>query len=350
MSNSDTTTPAGGRRSWVFGVFRFLFRSFLVLALMGLCAAIGGLVWFECAPPEQTCTTCHEIRSAKDNWMHNAHSNVNCKACHGGTCSSVAAFKDNLRRAWMHVTATNHPRLTLDMPLDEAQIDRMSAACGKCHRDEYAQWARSGHSAPVAKFLTNEVHNAAWKPADQCLRCHGMFLEGDIDSILRRIPAPAHAEQAKTAADLPRTWCFRRFAQEGRAAVPCLACHRGHPPAEGRPQDASGRGANVAAFYSRPEQMYFSPWQLHQQEIVKDGKRIRQALDPRRRLCQQCHAANAFGHAGSSDDRTPTGPHEGLSCLACHGAHGGDPRRSCGTCHEKCRWPEGVKSPIHHRR
>ena len=39
--------------------------------------------------------------------------------------------------------------------------------------------------------------------------------------------------------------------------------------------------------------------------------------------------------AGSGDDRTPLGIHEGLSCLACHQKHGEATRQSCSDCHPK---------------
>lgn len=329
-------------------MMKALWTALVALALFGLFAGLGALAWFECAPPTKTCASCHEIRGARDGWAHGAHTNVSCKACHGGTLSSFAAVGDNLRRAWRHVTATNHPALRRDLPLGEAQVERMSAACGRCHQQEYAGWARSGHAAPVAKFLLDEHHNRAWKPADQCLRCHGMFLDGDVETILARVPAEGRFARVQTAEELPRVWRFRDPAQGRRAAVPCLACHRGHPLRGGDPF-AKTRAQGPVAFYSRPEQLYFEPSQLFLQKIVQDGKPVPQAFDPRRRLCQQCHAANAFGEAGSSDDRTPTGAHAGFSCIACHGAHGADPRRSCGTCHVKCRWPEGVESPIHNR-
>lgn len=315
------------------------------VALFGACAGLGGLAWFELAPPTSTCSVCHEIRGAKEGWAHAAHTNVSCKACHGGT---FAAFGDNVRRAWQHVTAKDHVRLRLDMPLSEEQVDRMSEACGRCHQEEYANWARSGHASPVAKFLLDDDHNRAWKPADQCLRCHGMFLEGDCDAILARIMAEGRFSRVQTAEELPRFWYFRKVEQGRRAAVPCLACHRGHPM-RGDDPSARFRAQGPVAFYSRPEQMYFEPWQLSLQKIMKDGAPVAQSEDPRRRLCQQCHAADAFAHAGSSDDRTPTGVHAGLSCVSCHGAHCADPRKSCGTCHAKCVWPAGVESPIHNR-
>lgn len=318
------------------------------VALFGVCAGLGGLAWFEFAPPTATCATCHEIRGAKEGWSKGVHTNVSCKACHGGTLSSSEALVDNLRRTWQHVTSTNHPRLRMDMPLDEAQVDRMSAACGKCHQEEYANWSRSGHAAPVAKFLLNDDHNRAWKPADQCLRCHGMFLAGDCETILARVSSEGRFARVQTAEELPRFWYFRNVAQGTRSAVPCLACHRGHPM-RGDDPAARYRAQGPVAFYSRPEQMYFEPWQLSLQKIVKDGRLVAQSEDPRRRLCQQCHAADAFAQAGSSDDRTPTGVHAGLSCVSCHGGHCSDPRKSCGTCHAKCVWPKGAESPIHNR-
>ncbi len=55
--------------------------------------------------------------------------------------------------------------------------------------------------------------------------------------------------------------------------------------------------------------------------------------DPIMRNCVQCHAPNAIHQAGTSDDRTPRGVHEGLSCVACHELHSNDARKSCQECH-----------------
>ena len=51
------------------------------------------------------------------------------------------------------------------------------------------------------------------------------------------------------------------------------------------------------------------------------------------RNCIQCHAPGASHQAGTSDDRTPRGVHEGLSCLDCHETHSNDARNSCNNCH-----------------
>jgi hypothetical protein len=51
------------------------------------------------------------------------------------------------------------------------------------------------------------------------------------------------------------------------------------------------------------------------------------------RNCIQCHAPNALHQAGTADDRTPRGVHEGLSCTACHEPHSNDAKNSCASCH-----------------
>lgn len=277
--------------------------AFWLLVVFGAAAMLGVLARFEFTAPEKTCVMCHEIRSAKESWLHGAHKDVNCKACHGRT---LDAPLDNLRRAWVHVTRkTNEPRI-----LNEIQVQRMTAACAKCHRAEAAGWAKS-HGGTAEKFLTNVVHNTAWKPADNCLRCHGMFLDGgDISEILTADVEPQGPKW--------KNWRFRDAARGKHAAVPCLACHDGH-------------GTGIA-WYSRPERTWFKPDELYAQR-VKGGE---VSADARSRVCQNCHAANAEGDLHSGDDKTPTGVHKGLSCLACHRDHDLDAEKSCGSCHAKC--------------
>jgi hypothetical protein len=102
-------------------------------------------------------------------------------------------------------------------------------------------------------------------------------------------------------------------------------------------------------FYSRADEAYFPYARLFSWPLrTAAGEKVGVSSDPRARLCRQCHAADAFGRAGSSDDRTPRGAHEGLSCLDCHRGHDkSGVRRTCGTCHAACIWPEGAQSPIH---
>ena len=66
--------------------------------------------------------------------------------------------------------------------------------------------------------------------------------------------------------------------------------------------------------------------------VTKDGRTVRRASDARTRLCANCHAANAEGIAGSSDDRTPLGAQEGMACTDCHRGHGRKADATRGRC------------------
>ena len=58
-----------------------------------------------------------------------------------------------------------------------------------------------------------------------------------------------------------------------------------------------------------------------QRIFAPGGREVRRSPDAQNRLCANCHAANAEGVAGSSDDRTPLGEQEGMSCTDCHKGH-----------------------------
>jgi len=62
---------------------------------------------------------------------------------------------------------------------------------------------------------------------------------------------------------------------------------------------------------------------------------VKRSPDQRQSICYQCHAPLAEMQAGTGDDRTPLGVHEGLSCLACHQKHGQMTRQSCADCHPR---------------
>jgi hypothetical protein len=76
-------------------------------------------------------------------------------------------------------------------------------------------------------------------------------------------------------------------------------------------------------------------WKMPLPEM-HEGKRVRMSPDPSQALCYQCHAsAGSSFQAGSGDDRTGLGVHEGLSCFACHFKHGQQARASCVECHPR---------------
>jgi hypothetical protein len=98
---------------------------------------------------------------------------------------------------------------------------------------------------------------------------------------------------------------------------------------------AARRGTRAAevGFYDRDERMYFEASDLPELRLFHGGRSVPVAPAAAQRVCVQCHAPNAFHEAGSSDDRTPRGVHEGLSCGACHAPHSNDARGSCVNCH-----------------
>jgi hypothetical protein len=214
--------------------------------------------------------------------------------------------------------------------LDEAQVVDMLGNCKRCHGIEYAKWLSGGHSATYAAIFLNEKHNSKEQPNSDCLRCHGMFFEGTIHDLL-------------TPVSTKGPWVIKRPEESVRPVIPCLTCHQLHrhgspavSPDYSDPRmifyTASPDTFNVL-FYDRYENMHIDVANQPPVEIF-DGIRVVDAsTDPRQQLCIRCHAPNAFHAAGSSDDRTPRGVHEGISCLECHDAHSNNPRNSCVNCH-----------------
>jgi len=264
------------------------------LVLLGVAGAIGGFCRFEYGDPNRTCTLCHEIRGSQERMAGSVHRDVNCKDCHGGT---FEAFADNAKRALKHLKGADCSKFGNSFMLSEKQVAEMCGRCAKCHRAEAAQWKASGHGKPASVFLQDEKHNAAWKPADHCLRCHGMFLAGDMNEIVRRTDLGS------------------------QPAVPCLACHTMH-------------AKDSLRLFSRADGTSYAAKSLSMQKIVErdGGREIRRAGDARTRLCVNCHAANAEGIAGSGDDRTPLGAQEGMGCMDCHSGHGKKADAARGRC------------------
>lgn len=293
-------------------------------AVFLLCAVAGGIGYFEMTPPEKTCVSCHEIRASHARWTNSVHRAVSCKACHGGSADSWHALRENAKRVFRHVTEADHS----GMRLSEEQAVRMVRACQTCHVREFEHWRQGGHGADYAKIFMDDKHNRTEQMADDCLRCHGMFYEGTM-------------ADAVAPLDTRGPWRFRDAALAARPVIPCLACHELHAPGE---PFAAGAGATNAvprgrrdtvAFYVRQEKKHFAMDDLAVPKVVQGERAVKVSGDPRQRLCTQCHAPNAMGQAGTGDDRTPTGVHEGISCASCHKPHSNDTRGSCVACHPR---------------
>jgi hypothetical protein len=264
-------------------------------------------------------------------WTNSVHRAVSCKKCHGGSADSVHALKENAKRVFYHLTEANHD----DMRLSEAQTVRMVNACQTCHTREFAHWREGGHGKNYAAIFMDEKHNKTEQMADDCLRCHGMFFEGKMSD-------------AVTPLDTKGPWRFRNPSLAAQPVIPCLACHNLHAPGSpykkvlempGVVQSVNTNAPkcrrDTIAFYVRQEKKHFAIDDLFVTKIMEKDRFVKVSNDPRQRLCTQCHAPNAFGQAGTGDDRTPTGVHEGISCAACHKPHSNDTRGSCVTCHPK---------------
>ncbi len=285
--------------------------------------------WWHLAPEERKCNTCHEIRSAQELWSSSAHRNAPCADCHGSVLSNgLHSIRQTARRVLTHFSG----KIEENIRLSEDQVVEMQARCKKCHEREYAGWLSSGHSASYSDIFLNDQHNETELLNDDCLRCHGMFFEGTVRDVVVPISKKG-------------PWKIVKEGLANRPAIPCLACHeihlKGSPAAEpdhANPKSISYRqGFEVQkpSFYERRERVHFQITILPQPKIRSGEREIPIATDARQRLCYQCHAPAAVHQAGTDDDRTPMGVHEGLSCLACHAPHSMEVRRSCADCHPR---------------
>jgi hypothetical protein len=300
----------------------------LAAAVVAVCILPAGSLYYEYNAGE-SCTRCHEIRKNYDAWHGSSHREVSCGACHGQITTLDAGFHlGNLRRLVQHVRqGFNDP-----IRLGQRDIPALMERCRGCHRQEFAQWQSGGHSATYKRLFLDAPHNTKRLLMDDCLRCHGMHFEGGI----RELVTPLNAKGP---------WSLLKPELANQPAIPCLSCHQIHregellhkPAPQATPTTASVHetARPSIALYDRREQKHFAVDVLPLPAIFDGTRAVQASPDSRQALCYQCHAPLAGGAAGSGDDRTPVGVHEGLSCLACHLKHGQQTRASCATCHPR---------------
>ncbi len=298
-----------------------------ILLACGLVGVVGFLTYWTTAAPSKTCASCHEIESAHDVWAQSPHRDIGCADCHGTALSSGL---HSLQEKGRMVLARLGRSPDDEIRLSERQVIEAVERCRECHAREYANWLSGGHSATYADIFLDEQHNEEEQLSESCLRCHGMFFEGTIADVVSPV-------------DTRGPWQLVRTDIASVPTIPCLACHHIH--VEGSPAVrpdysdpatiAASRGSRTAdaGFYDRYEKLHFGVGELPVSRLFHDGVSVEVAPDVHQRLCVQCHAPNGFHEAGTSDDRTPRGVHEGLSCSACHAAHSNDASGSCGNCH-----------------
>jgi hypothetical protein len=280
-----------------------LFSSVFLLACV-----VGSLAWFHFGNPTHTCASCHEMAGVHSAWAGSSHRTLSCRKCHGGSLTlDVHALRAHVNRVVQHF------RRSAEQPirLTERDVLALQEACRACHPQSYADWQSSRHSATYAKLFLDINHNRTEQLAADCLRCHGMFFEGDIEDLVTPISTNG-------------PWALKDAAKASEPAIPCLACHQVH---------AAAAGFQSAHLYVRHERASFSADLLPITAMTRGDQAVRVSPDARQRLCAQCHAPNAFRQPGSRMDRTPCGVHEGLSCLDCHSSHSNSAKASCAACH-----------------
>jgi len=267
-----------------------------------LACAVGGLGYFHFADPRESCASCHEMIGVTADWTMSSHRTVSCRACHGGSLTlDVHALRSHVDRLVRHFTGD-----------PDKHVIALHESCRQCHPQAFADWQASRHSTTYARIFLDAEHNATASPTNDCLRCHGMFFPEDISRLVAR-PTAAVA-----------SWTLRDPQKAVEPAIPCLACHQVHAPSG----DTHGAG-----LYNHRERAHIPGYRLPVAAVHQGARAVKVSRDPRQRICMECHAPSAPLELGSSDDRTPAGVHEGLSCLDCHGAHAHAATASCAACH-----------------
>jgi hypothetical protein len=266
------------------------------------------------------CARCHEIAPIYETWHNSSHRKVACSACHGDAATLDAGFHlNNLKRVVEHL----RDRVPEQIKMRPVDIPAMLRRCQSCHQQEFVDWETGPHGVTYGKVFLNAEHNRKKAPMDDCLRCHGAHFAGSI----RDLVTPVNRQGPWRLAG----------GMENQPAIPCMACHqvhrqgtplqRGAPPEIVRPS---------VALFDRRSRMHVAVATLPLPGMREGDRPVRMSPDPRQALCYQCHApvAGSF-QAGSGDDRTGLGVHEGISCLACHLKHGQNTRASCNGCHPR---------------
>ncbi len=287
----------------------------------------GATVYYEYSGA-RGCARCHEIQTSYDHWRSSAHRNIPCTSCHGSALTFDIGFHlSNLRRVAAHIRGTE----AVQIHLKHTNLYPVAERCANCHRQQYAEWNAGPHGVTYSKIFLDHRHNTSRLLMDECLRCHGMHFEGAMRNLV-------------TPIDTRGPWSLLQPTLANRAAIPCLACHAMHrdgkPLLRATPRvPVPGPSQQIMtaslAFYDRREQSHIPASILPLPEMRDGDHLVKMSPDRRQALCYQCHAAPAGMPAGSGDDRTGLGVHEGLSCLACHHGHGQQTRASCATCHPR---------------
>lgn len=299
---------------WLLG---FVLLAFIICFVIPACF----VAYWGFASPDRTCFKCHGLGD-REHWAVPKHQEIDCRVCHKGRKEAAFHGIDYTVHAFFGTSEEFSPETA---HLDELGTIEMMGKCKECHEDKYADWEKSKHSATYAVIFFNEELNRSNAPNVQCMKCHGMFFDANIDNLVQPL-------------DTEGPWKFPSEYFASRHAIPCLACHQIHPDAiPDTPDDASPSKVNPVSlgFYDRNEKLFFDIDSLPDPIVWEGAQQIEVSDDKRQRICVQCHANDSFHQPERSDDRTPRGIHKGISCLTCHDPHTNETRGSCNTCHEQ---------------
>lgn len=302
---------------------------------LGVCSAVllmAGGVWgataYYTSQRGAGCASCHEMAEFVGGAHGSPHRSLNCQECH----------EDTMAAKLRHIRAHLARRVPDAIRLRDVDVLAITASCQKCHRQEYAAWHAGPHSATYQQIFADPKQNTQHRLMDDCFRCHGMHYDGAVRDLVQ-------------PQDTRGPWRIMRSGFADQPTMPCSACHWIH--GEGSPQTKPAERISVAGapldnslgFFDRRERLHFSAAALSIPPVYDGATLVKVSADQRQAICYQCHAPrlpdagtaaalHGWGaQAGSADDRTPMGVHEGLSCFACHGGHNENARASCKTCH-----------------
>jgi hypothetical protein len=305
-------------------------RALLVLAVLAIggVAVMAAMSGYYGGSDGSGCVRCHEIRPMANDWAWSAHRNVSCAECHGSSfTANVRMHLKNFSRMRLHRSGEVPEQIQLRQPDVAAVVER----CAACHAQQHADWQSGPHGVTYSRIFLDKDHNANQKLMDDCLRCHGMHYDGGIRDLVNPL-------------DRQGPWQLLDAVMYDEPAIPCLTCHSVHTDGDPLPSRAK-RSEVVSAeqdtitpslsFFDRRGGEPVPVPQLPLPEMTDGGRPVQTSPDQRQALCYQCHAPRAGFQVFSGDDRSPTGVHEGISCLACHGRHGMTTRASCAECHPR---------------
>lgn len=283
--------------------------------------------------PNYSCAMCHEIKTACSKWEKSVHADVACTDCHGTALESVRSVSEKINMVYTHFTSKNTFE---DIHLNEQQSLAIANRCAECHQAEHASWIAGAHSTTYKDIFMDVEHNKMERPYWDCFRCHGMFYDGDIDSLMNL--------EGK-----PEDWYIKDMAQENKPTITCLACHQAHHEQprnvayqemdeNARKQLADKEKYPPTALYMRADRRHMPTSKMLKEQLFAGDSLVKEVTDANTLLCIQCHAPNTKHQIGSEDDKTTIGMYKDMGCTSCHDPHSNQLKTSARDVHTDLKY------------